>query len=113
VSSNQFQNRLNLVRTAHGREPFDLIIQNVNVVNVYNEEIINGNNGIGFICGFGIQRGAISSTVAHDHHNPIIAGVVDESSMAACARASEAMQGGLVVALRDTVLVELPLQWVV
>lgn len=112
MSSNQVHNRMDLVRIAHGREPFDLIIQNVNIVNVYSEEIIKGNIGIGFICGFGIQRGAISSTVAHDHHNPIIAGVDDES-MAACARAPEAIQVGLVAALRDTVLVELPLQWVV
>ena len=68
----------------------------------------NGNIGIGFIRGFGIQRGAISSTVAHDHHNLIIAGADDES-MATCARASQAMQGGLVVALGDEVLAQLPL----
>ena len=68
----------------------------------------NGNIGIGFIRGFGIQRGAISSTVAHDHHNLIIAGADDES-MATCARAAQAMQGGLVVALGDKVLAQLPL----
>lgn len=52
--------------------------------------------GLGFIQGFGLARGAIAGTVAHDHHNLVIIGADDES-MAVAARAVVAMQGGLVV----------------
>lgn len=68
----------------------------------------NGNIGITFVKGFGLTKGAISSTVAHDHHNLIIAGV-DDVSMATCTKASEKMQGGLVVAQGNEVLAQLPL----
>ncbi len=68
----------------------------------------NGNIGMTFVRGFGLKQGAISSTVSHDHHNLVIAGVDDES-MATCARATEEMQGGLVVARGREVLGRLPL----
>ncbi|MEJ5202564.1 MAG: adenine deaminase [Anaerolineales bacterium] len=68
----------------------------------------NGNIGMTFVRGFGLKQGAISSTVSHDHHNLVIAGVDDES-MATCARATEEMQGGLVVARGQEVLGRLPL----
>ncbi len=42
-----------------------------------------GNIGIGFVQGFGIRRGAIGSTVAHDSHNIIVTGVDDNSIIAA------------------------------
>jgi adenine deaminase len=68
----------------------------------------NGNIGISFVRGFGLKRGALASTVSHDHHNIVVVGA-DELSMAACVRAAEAMEGGLVVALGDEVLGTLPL----
>ncbi len=55
-----------------------------------------GTTGLGFIHGFGLKRGAIAGTVAHDHHNLIIIGA-DDRSMHAAARAVVAMGGGLVV----------------
>jgi adenine deaminase len=33
----------------------------------------NGNIGIAFVRGFGMKRGALASSVAHDHHNIIVA----------------------------------------
>jgi adenine deaminase len=68
----------------------------------------NGNIGTAFVRGFGLQRGAVASSVAHDHHNIIVAGVDDES-MAACVRAVEDAQGGLAVAAGGEVLGLLPL----
>ncbi len=68
----------------------------------------NGNIGTSFVRGFGLKRGAISSTVSHDHHNLVIAGA-DDLSMATCARATQEMQGGLVAALGDQVIAQLPL----
>jgi adenine deaminase len=68
----------------------------------------NGNIGVTFVRGFGLKKGAISSTVSHDHHNLVIVGA-DEESMATCAKASEEMQGGLVAAVGKEVIAALPL----
>jgi adenine deaminase len=67
-----------------------------------------GNVGLGFIRGLGLKRGAIAGTVAHDHHNLMIAGV-DDPSMRTAAAAVVAMGGGLAAALDDRVLATLPL----
>jgi adenine deaminase len=42
-----------------------------------------GNVGLGFIKGFGLARGAIAGTVAHDHHNLVVIGADDESMLRA------------------------------
>jgi adenine deaminase len=68
----------------------------------------NGNIGIAFVRGFGLKRGALASSVAHDHHNIIVAGT-DDADMAACVHAIEEMQGGLAVAGGGVVLGRLPL----
>lgn len=68
----------------------------------------NGNIGVTFVRGFGLKRGALASSVAHDHHNIIVAGTND-ADMAACVRAIEDMQGGLAIAEGGTVLGSLPL----
>jgi len=56
----------------------------------------SGSIGLGFIQGFGLQRGALAGTVAHDHHNLVIIGV-DDQSMWTAAQAVAQMGGGLVV----------------
>lgn len=68
----------------------------------------NGNIGISFVRGFGLKRGAIASSVAHDHHNIVVAGCSDED-MAACIRAVQAMHGGLALADGGKVIGVLPL----
>lgn len=68
----------------------------------------NGNIGVAFVRGFGMKQGALASSVAHDHHNIIVAGTNDDD-MAACARAIEAMQGGLAIAAGGQVLGQLAL----
>jgi adenine deaminase len=68
----------------------------------------NGNIGITFVKGFGLKRGAIASSVSHDHHNIVIVGT-DDDSMACCVRTIEKMNGGLVACCEDDVLAELPL----
>ena len=67
-----------------------------------------GNIGLGFIKGFGLQRGAIAGTVAHDHHNLAVIGV-DDASMKTAVLAAVAVGGGLVLADGDRVLARLPL----
>ena len=68
----------------------------------------SGHVGKGFIKRFGLTRGALAGTVAHDHHNLVVIGADDRSMMTA-ARAVGAMRGGLVVAEGDKVLAQLPL----
>ena len=67
-----------------------------------------GNIGIGFVQGFGIRRGAIGSSVAHDSHNLVIVGTNDEDILKATV-AMKAMRGGLVVVLDGKVLASLAL----
>lgn len=67
-----------------------------------------GRVGVGFVRGMGLRRGAIASTVAHDHHNLVLVGADDESMLTAARAASDA-GGGLVVADGGEVLARLPL----
>ena len=67
-----------------------------------------GHIGIGFLHGYGLKAGAIATSVAHDAHNLIVAGVNDRE-MAAAAERVRQMQGGLVVVRDGKVLAEFPL----
>ncbi|MCY7484068.1 adenine deaminase [Paenibacillus alvei] len=66
--------------------------------------------GLGIVKGFGIQSGAIASTVAHDSHNLVVAGSNDRDMLTAI-QALRQMEGGLVVTSGGKVLaaIELPL----
>ncbi|MCY3903767.1 MAG: adenine deaminase [Caldilineaceae bacterium] len=68
----------------------------------------SGSMGLGFIQGFGLQRGAIAGTVAHDHHNLVVIGA-DDASMTTAARAVAGMGGGLAIAAGAGILATLPL----
>ena len=68
----------------------------------------SGSQGIGFIQGIGLQRGALAGTVAHDHHNLVAIGA-DDDSMWAAARAVMEMGGGLAVANGSEILASLAL----
>jgi adenine deaminase len=67
-----------------------------------------GNVGLGFVQGFGLQKGALAGSVAHDHHNIVTIGA-DDQSMLTAARAVGEMGGGFVVANQVNVLAQLPL----
>jgi adenine deaminase len=67
-----------------------------------------GQMGLGFIQGFGMKRGAIAGTVAHDHHNLVTIGS-DDVSMLAAAHAAAEDGGGLAVAVGHNVVARLPL----
>lgn len=68
----------------------------------------SGHIGLGFLGGYGLKRGAVASSIAHDSHNLIIAGVNDEDMALAgnCVRES---QGGLAIALDGKVVGSLSL----
>ena len=67
-----------------------------------------GNIGLGFVQGFGLREGALASSVAHDSHNVICAGVSD-ADMLAAVKAVEGMGGGLAAVRNRVVLAGLPL----
>jgi adenine deaminase len=67
-----------------------------------------GRTGLGFVRGFGLQRGALASTVAHDAHNVVVVGMSD-SAMAVAVRRLANLGGGIVVVDGAEVLAELPL----
>ena len=62
---------------------------------------------VGFVKGFGLQKGAIASSVAHDSHNIIAVGVTDEAICQAVNLVIE-HQGGMSV-VHDDVARVLPL----
>jgi adenine deaminase len=68
----------------------------------------SGRAGKGFVRGLGLRRGAIAGTVAHDHHNLIVAGI-DDISMETAARAVASAGGGQAVAVGDKIMAILPL----
>ena len=68
----------------------------------------NGNIATGFVRGFGLQKGAIASTVCHDHHNIAVVGV-DYADMALAANRLGEIEGGFVVVDDGRVLAELAL----
>jgi len=67
-----------------------------------------GRVGLGLVTGLGLRRGALASSVAHDSHNIVIAGVHDEA-MVYAVREIERMGGGMAVALESGVTASLPL----
>jgi adenine deaminase len=68
----------------------------------------SGATGRAFVQGLGLRRGAIASSIAHDHHNLIVAGADDVSMLAAARRVGE-RQGGMVAADGEEILAEVPL----
>jgi adenine deaminase len=68
----------------------------------------NGNIANGMVRGFDIKRGAIGSTVCHDHHNIAVVGM-DYNDMAMAANRLAEIEGGFVVVSDGEVLAELSL----
>jgi len=67
-----------------------------------------GNIGRGLVKGFGLKKGALASSVAHDSHNIVAVGTNDRDIYAAI-KEVERLGGGLVIANQGKVLSSLPL----
>ena len=67
-----------------------------------------GRVGVGLVRGFGLLRGAIASTIAHDAHNIVAIGVSEADLLGAIALVAES-QGGLAVVADGQILGHLPL----
>jgi adenine deaminase len=68
----------------------------------------SGNIGVGLVKGFGLKKGALASSVAHDSHNIIAVGANDLDILKAIEEINR-LQGGLVVCADLEILVSLPL----
>lgn len=69
-----------------------------------------GNIGLGLIKGFGLKRGALASSVCHDHHNIAVVGTNDED-MAVAVNALAEMRGGFVAVKDGIVIGSVPLEF--
>lgn len=100
------------------RNQTNLVVENGNVCNDIQGDILKlavverygktGGIGITYVKGFGIKRGAIASSVSHDHHNIVVAGTNDVD-MAVCVKAIEDVHGGFAIAADGKLLDCLPL----
>jgi|UniRef100_A0A7V6A151 adenine deaminase len=68
----------------------------------------SGRLGLGLVKGFGIRKGALASTVAHDSHNLVLLGASEEDMIAAANHLMK-LGGGLAVVAGGQVLADLPL----
>lgn len=67
-----------------------------------------GHIGLGFLGNYGLQKGAVATSIGHDSHNLVIAGTNDEDMALAGNRVIE-NEGGLAVAVDGKVAADLPL----
>jgi adenine deaminase len=66
-----------------------------------------GRRSVGFVRGFGLRRGALASTQAHDAHNVVVVGI-DERDMAAAVNRLIEVGGGQVAVADGRVAAEVP-----
>lgn len=67
-----------------------------------------GHIGVGFVKGYGLKRGAVATSIAHDSHNIIVVGASDKDMAYAVNKIRE-IKGGMVVVDNDKTLAELAL----
>jgi adenine deaminase len=77
-------------------------------VAVFERHLGTGRVGVGLVRGFGLQRGALASTIAHDAHNVVVVGMADEDMRVAVERLVD-RGGGVVAVDHGLVRAELPL----
>lgn len=68
----------------------------------------SGNIGLGFVKGFGLKKGAIASTIAHDSHNMIVIGTNDDDMYYAANQLVKS-QGGKIIVENSKTLAQLKL----
>ena len=74
----------------------ELIGHNLVKLAVVERHYRTGNVGLGLLRNFGLRRGAVATSIGHDAHNIIVAGLAAKD-MELAVREIEKMQGGLVI----------------
>jgi len=75
---------------------------------VIDRHTASGTIGRGLVRGFGLKKGALASSVAHDSHNIIVVGANDRDMLAAVVQIIKD-GGGIAIAAEGAVLEHLPL----
>jgi adenine deaminase len=99
--------RIERVKTKDGAVVPDLEEDILKLV-VVERHKASGNIGLGLVKGFGLKRGALASSIAHDSHNIVVVGTNDQDIFTAV-KEIERLQGGLVVCSNGKILASLPL----
>ena len=82
--------------------------QDIVKVAVVERHKMTGNVACGFLKGYGIKKGAVALSVAHDSHNIIVVGVSDEE-MAFAVEALQKQSGGVVLVKDGEVIESMPM----
>lgn len=82
--------------------------EGINKIAVIERHKNTGHTGVGFVTGYGLKKGAVASSIAHDSHNLIVVGTNDED-MALAANTVRGNEGGLAIVCDGKVLGSLAL----
>lgn len=102
------EERLVLWQNTPGLAPGVSLEQDIVKAAVFERHLHTGHKGLGFVGGYGLKKGAVATSVAHDSHNLIVVGTNDRD-MVLAANAVRKNRGGLAVAAEGQVLGELAL----
>lgn len=91
-----------------GTAPGVDVAQKIVKLAVFERHHRSGHVGLGFLGNYGLQCGAVASSIAHDSHNLIVAGTND-ADMVLAGNTVRKNKGGLAFALNGQVVGELPL----
>ena len=91
-----------------GTAPGVDVAQKIVKLAVFERHQRSGHVGLGFLGNYGLQCGAVASSIAHDSHNLIVAGTND-ADMVLAGNTVRKNKGGLAFALNGQVVGELPL----
>lgn len=94
-------------RNEKGEFVFDPEIDIVKAAVVERHQL-TGNVACGFLKGYGIKRGAVALSVAHDSHNIIVAGVNDDE-MEFAVKELEKMGGGVILVNEGKIVESMPM----
>ena len=94
--------------TKDGVAPGVDLEQDIVKMAVFERHHNSGHVGLGFLGGYGLKRGAVASSVAHDSHNLIVTGTND-ADMVLAGNTVRKNKGGLAFVVDGKVLGELPL----
>jgi len=110
IGGNTLTNETIVPMTVHDGLVESDLEQDVLKAFVFERHHATGKFGVGFVRGFGIKRGAMASTFAHDAHNLLVVGTNDDDMALAANTLVECGGGQVVVADGEVVaLVELPI----
>lgn len=84
------------------------IEEDIAKIAVFERHLYTNHVGLGFLGGYGLKRGAVASSIAHDSHNLIIVGTND-SDMVLAGNTVRRNKGGLAIAVDGVILGELEL----